>query len=42
MTRKDDFDWYSYFPNGGYQSIHEGGSGMISTEDYLRRIGKGK
>lgn len=43
QKRKDDFDWYRYFPNGGYPNIHEdGGSNIIPLEEYLRRIGKSK
>lgn len=38
---KSYFDWYKYFPAGGYLNSHAGdGSGMISTAEYLQRVGQ--
>lgn len=39
---RSDFDWYKYYPNGGYLNSHAGdGSGMVSTDEYLREVGLG-
>jgi hypothetical protein len=40
MPRKDNFDWYKYFPNGGWTNHRDGQCYQISTSDYLKKIGK--
>ncbi|WIA29269.1 hypothetical protein OEZ86_011777 [Tetradesmus obliquus] len=36
-----DIDWYKFFPKGGYMNSHAGdGSYMVSTDDFLRKIGR--
>jgi hypothetical protein len=35
---RGNFDWYKYFPNGGYMNFKAGdGSDKVSVEEYLRR-----
>jgi hypothetical protein len=40
--QKSWFDFYSYFPNGGYTNRKDGGSHKISTNDFMSKIGRGK
>eukprot|EP00879_Flechtneria_rotunda_P007961 GHRR01008341.1.p1 GENE.GHRR01008341.1~~GHRR01008341.1.p1 ORF type:complete len:252 (+),score=63.02 GHRR01008341.1:248-1003(+) len=36
---RSDFDYYRYFPQGGYLNSHAGdGSRMVSTDEYLRMV----
>jgi hypothetical protein len=40
-SSRNGFDWYKYFPNGGYLNTKSGdGSGLVSTEEYLRMVGQ--
>ena len=39
---KSYFDFYKYFPNGGYTNRKDGSIYKTSTADYLSKIGKGK
>lgn len=38
--RKDDLDWWKYFPKGGLTSHRDGQVYQISTDDFLKKIGK--
>ncbi|WIA09193.1 hypothetical protein OEZ85_008604 [Tetradesmus obliquus] len=39
---RGDFDWYKYFPKGGYLNSKAGdGSGMVSVDEFLRMTGRG-